>query len=105
MTKEQIVAFLTGPKAQTIERAFLSASGWGGLHIVQWFGISTTQLSTLDDILIQATPFAIAALWDLGANTYYAIVDKAAQILADRQHPAAPAIARAADDIKGSPAK
>ncbi len=85
MTKEDFVAFFKSPKFQVAERAFLGASGWGGIHIMQWLGINPVQTGSLVEVLVQLTPAAAAGAWGVYNMLEAKIVARAGEILAKRK--------------------
>ncbi len=85
MTKQDFVDFVSSPKAQVAERAFLSASGWGGLHLMQWLGINPVQTGSLTEVIVQLTPAAAGLAWGLYNMIETKIVARAGAILADRK--------------------
>jgi hypothetical protein len=99
ITKEQLITWATSPKAQAVERAALSSSGFIGAQLIHW-GFPSAQLGAFDEIVIQATPVFIALAWSLYQKLEAKIVARAARILAEREHPAAPAVAQAAAEMK-----
>lgn len=85
MTKDDFVAFVTSPKAQAAERAFLGSSGWGGIHIMQWLHINPVQTGSLTEVIVQFTPAAAALAWGLYVQIEARIIARAGAILAAKQ--------------------
>ncbi len=85
MTKDDFIAFVTSPKAQVAERAFLGSTGWGGIHLMQWLGINPVQTGSLTEVIVQLTPVLAAMAWGLYAMLEAKIIARAGQILADKQ--------------------
>lgn len=82
MTSDQITTWLKTPQVQASLRAVLSASGVVGIQLVKW-GFPQASLGGLTEAVIYVAPFLIAYAWSLATKTHEAIIQKAAEIIAE----------------------
>jgi hypothetical protein len=97
---DKVKAFFANAQVQLLLKAALGTSGFAFDFLNKHYSITLEQAGTLFTLIIQFGPAIVVLAIELAQRTHAAIINKAAQILADRNAGTIVINSNASDSVK-----